>query len=63
MASKEHFIIVKHGFQPTWKSGKTWKKTFTFTNAQYKYMDRMIFSLTGMWVYVGSTSQDTVIVV
>ena len=32
-------------------------------NAQYKYMDRMIFSLTGMWVYVGSTSQDTVIVV
>jgi hypothetical protein len=61
MASKEHFIIVKHGFQPTWKSGKTWKKTFT--NAQYKYMDRMIFSLTGMWVYVGSTSQDTDIVV
>jgi hypothetical protein len=32
-------------------------------NAQYTYMDRIIFSLTGMWVYVGSTSQDTVIVV
>jgi hypothetical protein len=30
-------------------------------NAQDKYIDVMIFSL--MWVYVGSTSHDTVIVV
>jgi len=34
MASKEHFIKVKHGSQPTWKSGKTWKKTHFFQSGE-----------------------------
>jgi hypothetical protein len=36
MASKEHFIKVKHGSQPTWKSGKTGKRLFFSSQGIWK---------------------------
>ena len=55
MASKEHFIIVKHGSQPTWKSGKTGKRLFFSSQGKVWEFGKFVKSGKNQGILFGQT--------